>query len=176
MLWSSTAVWVMHNSLFLHRQHLLAQCQPDSTLTVDKENTKPSFFAGWIYVELTQSCCLGADTEGKIVANMWSSAHKAFDVTIKKIWKEAASPPKPLLSSTHITMDSCVLQNQLSDSAVFISSDSSTIQYKTKHWKISLISSKYFLWSVVPVLTDMDWLWHVNLLLSVKRLHLMSLL
>ncbi len=30
-------------------QTAVLQCQPDSTLTVDKRNTKP-FFTGWIYV------------------------------------------------------------------------------------------------------------------------------
>lgn len=127
MLWSSTAVRVMY-SFFLHRQHSLA-CTVSTWLHSYFRQGKHKAFFRWmnLCVELTQSCCLGADTERKIVANMWSSAHKAFDVTIKKLWKELASPPNPLLSSTHIAMDSCVLQSQLS--AVLLSSDCSTIQY-----------------------------------------------
>lgn len=118
---------------------LLAQCKPDSTLTDKKGNTKTFFQRLNLCVERTQSCCLGADTRRKIVAHMWSSAHKAFDVTFRSFEK-----------NQHLLTNLCFLPHILPWTIVsswanyqqWLSSDCTK---NSKYWKRSLSEVQVFL-------------------------------
>lgn len=65
-------------------------------------------FMCWANTKLLSGCWHCKGNHGKHV----QLSSQGLWCDNQKLWKEPASPPKPLLSSAHIAMDSCVLQSQ----------------------------------------------------------------
>lgn len=102
-------------ALFLHRQHSLAVstwlCSPSTNETQSLFSLVE--FMCWANTKLLSVCWHCKGNHGKHV----QLSSQSLWCDHQKLWKEPASPLKPLLSSAQIAMDSCVLQSQFINSA-----------------------------------------------------------